>query len=107
MSNYTNFNRQENFNSIELSFLGNTIRTFSEYGMGFCTFTNQLQGLYDGYFYNDLLELCDTFIKENADEAKEDGNLVSLHRAKADLKLIVEKVQALPVINQEVANGLV
>jgi hypothetical protein len=107
MANYTNFNRQENFNRIELSFLSNTIRTFSQYGHGFNNFINSLHGLQDGFLYNDLMELCDTFIKENADEAKEDGNLVSLYRAEADLELIVKKAQDLPVISQATAHSLV
>ena len=105
MSGYTNFNRQENFNRIELSFLGNTIRTFTQYGF-MCDFTNKIQGLYDGYLYSDLLEACDKFIEENKEEAKEDGNLVTLYRAKTDLKMIIEKVQALPVISQQMAHSL-
>jgi len=107
MTDFTNFNRQENFNRIELSFLSNTIRTFSEYGAGMDNFINRMHGLQDGFLYNDLMELCDTFIKENADEAKEDGNLVSLYRAKADLELIVKKAQDLPVISQATAHTLV
>ena len=106
MQDYTNFNRQNNFNRIELSFLNNTIRIFSDYGGSFNDFINKLHGLQDGYLYNNLLELCDTFILESGEEAKKEGNLVALYRAKADLKLIIEKAQKLPAISQNSAISL-
>jgi len=107
MANYTNFNRQSNFSRIELAFLSNTVRTFLDVGGMFADFPNKLQGLYDGYYYHGLLELCDEFIKQHEAEAKADGVYVKLHRAKADLKLIVDKVEALPQITQTEAHNLV
>ena len=106
MTKHTNFNRQNNFSRIELAFLGNTIRTFDQYGGGFDEFINSLHGLYDGYYYHNIMELCDKFIQENAAQAKKDGLYVTLHRAKADLKMIVEKVEALPIISQNKAHSL-
>ena len=103
----TYFNRQDGFSRIELAFLSNTIRTFLQVGKLFEDFSNKLQGLYDGYYYHDLLILCDEFIKTHETEAKADGIYVELHRAKADLKLIIAKVEDLQEITQTEAHNLV
>jgi hypothetical protein len=101
---YTNFNRHDNFNKIELAFMGNVINFFV-FNAEFGEFTNKLQGLYDGFLYDDLMELCEKYIKENEFDLREDGLYVEAHRRKHDLELVIEKIQSLPVISQAEAHS--
>jgi len=100
MATYTNFNRHDNFSKIELRFMANIINFFSIGYCGFDELSNKLYGLYDGFYYDNLMVLCKNFIKENEAELKEEGNYVQAHRMKEDLQLIIEKIESLPVISE-------
>ena len=100
---YTNFDRHKYFDPIRLRFMSNIVNFFTlGYNM-FDEFGNKLYGLYDGFLYDNLMDLSIEFIKKNEVELKADGNYVEAHRRKEDLKLLIEYIETLPVITKEEA----